>query len=310
MSLDIMNAKKVKWAKLSILSNTSLIGLKVLVFFITGSISVLSEAIHSGMDLLAAIIAFFSVKKASQPADDCHPFGHGKYENLSGLIESVLIIAAAFFIIKEAVPKLINGNEIEEINWAILVMLLSAAVNFFVARKLFKVAKETDSIALETDVAHLAVDVYTCLGVMAGLIAIRFTGITILDPIISILVALYIAWIGIHLSYKSTKDLLDQGMEKRDVELIEKIIVDHLGQIKSYHKLATRKSGSTVMIDVHLQFHADLPVKEAHDVSHHIQEDIKVYYPNSRISIHIEPCSTNCQNCGYSDCETINAQSV
>ncbi|HZY25331.1 MAG TPA: cation diffusion facilitator family transporter, partial [Bacteroidales bacterium] len=187
-----MNAK-ASIARLSILSNSLLIVMKLAVGLISGSVSILSEAIHSSMDLIAAVIAFFSVKVSDNPPDSRHPYGHGKIENISGVIESLLIFSAAILIIIEAVKKLLGERiELESISLGSLVMLISAVVNIFVSRRLYKVARETKSVAIEADALHLKTDVFTSLGVAIGLGLIILTGINWFDPVIAILVALFI----------------------------------------------------------------------------------------------------------------------
>jgi cation diffusion facilitator family transporter len=180
--------KKVKIARLSIASNTFLIVIKLIVGLLSGSVSIISEAIHSSMDLLAAIIAFFAVKISDTPADKEHPYGHGKYENVSGVIEAFLIIIASFWIIIEAVKKIFDHTPIESVGMGFIVMFISAAVNFVVSRKLYKVAKATESIALEADALHLKTDIYTSAGVGVGLLLIWITGATFLDPLVAMLV--------------------------------------------------------------------------------------------------------------------------
>ena len=155
-----MNSK-IKVARLSIASNSFLIVIKLLAGLFSGSVSVISEAIHSGMDLVAALIAFFSVRISDRPADSKHPYGHGKFENVSGVIEAVLIFIAAVWIILEAVRKLLHQSDVEKIHLGLIVMAISALVNFLVSGKLYKIAKATDSIALEADARHLKTDVYT-----------------------------------------------------------------------------------------------------------------------------------------------------
>lgn len=187
-----MSSEKVKTARLSIISNSLLIVMKVVAGLISGSVSILSEAIHSGMDLVAAIIAFFSVKFSDTPPDKEHPYGHGKFENVSGVVEALLIFVAAGWIIYEAIEKITHPSPVENIQIGSLVMGISAVVNFLVSRRLYKVARKTDSIALEADALHLKTDVLTSLGVAVGLTLIWFTHWTILDPAVAILVALMI----------------------------------------------------------------------------------------------------------------------
>ncbi|MCX7958092.1 MAG: cation diffusion facilitator family transporter [Deltaproteobacteria bacterium] len=298
------NNKKTVWAKLSVFSNLLLVVFKISVYFYSGAVSILSEAIHSAIDLIAAFIAYISVKKSSEPPDSEHPFGHGKFENLSGFIESLLIIAAAVYIMYETIPKFYSGHEIEYLDAGMLVMAISAVVNFFVSRKLKSVADETDSIAIETDAAHLSIDVYTSLGVFAGLLIIRFTGLMILDPVISVLIAVYILYLGYTLTQKSAKDLLDTRLSDDDNRKIEGIISEHIGKMVSFHKLATRKSGSDKMIEVHLQFTPEVSLKQAHEIAHHIEDDITGLINSSRVTIHIEPCEEVCKNCESSECSS------
>ena len=185
---------KVRIARLSVISNTVLIIMKLAVGLISGSVSIISEAIHSTMDLLAAIIAFFTVRVSDTPPDAKHPYGHGKYENISGVIEAILIFIAAVWIVFEAIKKIIHPGEIESIGFGSLVMFISAIINTLVSRQLYKVARKTNSLALEADALHLKTDVITSLGVGLGLLLIWITGLTYLDPVVAILVALLIFW--------------------------------------------------------------------------------------------------------------------
>jgi cation diffusion facilitator family transporter len=179
--------RRVRIALISIVSNTTLIIFKVVAGILSGSVSIVSEAIHSGMDLLASIVAFFSVRQSAKPADKEHPFGHGKIENISGTVEGLLIFIAAAMIINSAVRKIFEQAEIEQAGVAIAVMIIAALVNFAVSKKLYKVAKEEDSMALEADALHLKTDVYTSVGVGTGILLIKLTGFVLLDSIVAIL---------------------------------------------------------------------------------------------------------------------------
>ncbi|MGE5329754.1 MAG: cation diffusion facilitator family transporter [Deltaproteobacteria bacterium] len=286
-------SKKVKVAMLSIISNTSLIIAKVIAGIMSGSVSIISEAIHSSMDLLASIIAFISVKISGKPADKDHPYGHGKAENFSGLIEGLLIFIAAFLIIQEAVKKLLHPTRIEETWVAVGVMLLSALVNTIVARKLYKVAKEEDSIALEADALHLKTDVYTSLGVGLGLILIAFTGMTILDPIVAIAVACLIikeSWV---LCRNAFLPLMDSSLPLEDEEMIKKVMEKYDNEILDYHMLRTRKAGNMKYIDFHMTVQEELTVKESHALSERIETDLENSLKHTNVNIHIEPGMVN-----------------
>ena len=190
--MNLIMQKKLA-AGLSITSNGLIIILKLSAGIISGSISIISEAIHSLSDFMASVLTFFAVVKSSEPADSEHPFGHGKYEDMSGFIEGGLIILAAIYIIYESSKKLFFHEDIQmDTTLGIYVMLFASIANFIVSTILFKVAKKTNSISLFADGEHLRTDIYSSLGVMTGLILIKLTGVYILDPIIAIFVAIFI----------------------------------------------------------------------------------------------------------------------
>ncbi len=286
--MSVVN-KKVKVATLSILSNSVLIVLKVVAGILSGSVSIISEAIHSGMDLVAAVIAFFSVRMSSKPADKKHPYGHGKIENVSGVVEGLLIFLAAGLIIAEAVKKLFNPSEISSATVAAIVMIFSGVVNFIVSRILYKTAKEEDSIALEADSLHLKTDVYTSLGVGAGILLIKITGIALFDPIIAILVACLIvkeAWV---LCRNAFGPLMDTKLSDEDESRIREIMDMFKHDILDYHELRTRKSGNMKYIDFHMTVKEGITVKESHCLSDRIEQELEKALKNTSISIHFEP---------------------
>ncbi len=280
--------KKVAVARLSIISNSFLIIIKLVVGIISGSVSIISEAIHSLIDLLAAIIAFLSVRISDRPADSKHPYGHGKFENISGVVEAVLIFIAAFWIIYEAVQRIIHPAPVDSIWIGVAVMVVSAIVNILVSRKLYKVARETDSIALEADALHLKTDVYTSLGVAIGLALILITGYHFLDPVVAILVALLILKESYNLFRKAYGPLLDIALPEEEVEIISQVIKDNcLGTI-NYHDLRTRKAGNYRYVDFHLNLPQNMTVKEAHDLCDLIEQNIKQQFSYTEVTIHVE----------------------
>ena len=290
-----MMNRKVKTARLSILSNSLLILLKVIVGIISNSISILSEAIHSCIDLIAAGIAFFSVRISDTPADDRHPYGHGKFENISGVAEAALIFIAAIWIIYEAIKKILAPNPVQVIGLGIGVMLISSTVNFFVSRKLYKVAKETDSIALEADALHLKVDIYTSLGVAVGLFLILIISfftknplVHYLDPVIAILVALMILKESFALFMKAYAPLLDESLSMAEIGVVKEMIEKHCSETVKFHGLRTRKGGNFKYIDFHLNLPSKLSVKEAHEICDAIEEDIKRSMKYTEVTIHVE----------------------
>lgn len=290
--------RRSKVALLSILSNTTLIIFKVLAGFLSGSVSIISEAIHSGMDLIASFIAFFSVRQSSKPADREHPYGHGKIEYFSGIAEGLLIFVAAGLIIKEAIEKIHFPAGIEQTTLAIAVMLGASAVNFLVSQKLYQVAREEDSMALEADALHLKTDVYSSLGVALGLVLIKATGKTILDPIVAILVALLIIKEAWELSRNAFEQLLDTKLTDEEEAQIITVIEKHCTQFKDFHKLKTRKSGNTKHIDFHITVDPDTTAKEIHDTVGCIKKAMWEEFGNTRVNIHVDPCEENQQRKG------------
>lgn len=283
-----INMNKQNAAKLSIVSNTILIIFKLLAGFSMNSISVISEGIHSSIDLIASLIAFISIKKSSKKEDEDHPFGHGKYENVSGFVEALLILLAAFLIIYEAAKKLFENAPVDNINSGIYVMLISSLINFFISIALFKSAKKTNSIALEADAAHLFTDVLTSLGVLTGLILLKITHIKILDSIAALAVSLLIIKTSINLIKKSIKDLVDSSLDNMDVKKIVDVLKEY-PNVKSYHKLRTRKSGNTREIDIHIQIINTDSLTKTHDICSSIEKKINLIFPDSYIVIHPEP---------------------
>jgi cation diffusion facilitator family transporter len=281
-----MNAK-VKIARLSIISNLLLITMKLIVGIISGSVSIISEAIHSSMDLVAAVIAFFAVRVSDNPPDSRHPYGHGKVENISGVIEALLIFAAAIWIIFEAVRKLIGKDIVLEKIWiGVVVMVVSAIVNIIVSRRLYKVAKQTKSVALEADALHLKTDVYTSAGVAAGLGLILLTDIKWLDPAIAILVALFIIRESYSLLKRAFSPLLDTAWSDDEINDLER-------KLKSmevnYHSLRTRVAGNYRFIDIHVEIPKYESVGNAHEYCDMIENKLTSSYENLSVTIHVEP---------------------
>jgi cation diffusion facilitator family transporter len=298
-SPEVLTAKN-RAAILSILSNSILIALKLIVGIMMQSVSVISEAVHSGLDLIAAIIAWFSIREAGKPADDEHRFGHGKIENVAGTIEAVLIFGAAFYIIWEAVHKLGAGTvEIESLGLGAAVMFVSAVVNYFVSRHLLNVAVKTDSVALEADALHLRTDVYTSVGVLGGLVAIKLTGIAMLDPVIAIVVALMIIKAAWDLTKTAFFHILDVKIPDDEEALIHDVMESYKGRFVEYHKLRTRKSGHVRHIDMHLVVPKQMTVEAGHTLTHRITADIEQCLPHSHILVHIEPCPEKCESCAF-----------
>ena len=298
--MHIIKKKKIV-AGLSIISNVTLTVLKFIAGFISGSLSIVSEAIHSLSDLLASVLTFFSVLKSSKPADEDHPYGHGKYEDMAGMIEGLLIIFAALFIIYKAAKKIIFGVPSEAENTiGIVVMLIAVIMNIIVSSFLFKVAKESNSVSLYADGEHLRTDVYSSLGVLIGLVLIKITGHAVLDPIIAILVAVFIYRAGYSISKRSWMNLLDHSLPEEDIEKIKAIInkFSDIVALKS-NSIKTRQIGPTKDIALILQFPNTTTICKCHQICDEIEKNIQSIYPNCSISIHFEP------NCYKKDCQNL-----
>lgn len=282
--------KKIKAALLSVFSNSVLVILKLIIGLITNSVSIISEAIHSGIDLLASIIAFFAVRVSSKPPDYDHQYGHGKFENISGTIEALLIFLAALWIIYEAVRKFFIGGQIESFGLGIAVMGISALFNFLISSYLSKVAKEEDSIALEADALHLRTDVYTSIGVLIGLVLIYITDLYILDSIVAILVALLITKEAWKITRKAFLPLVDTRLSEEEEKKIINVIEKYSSEFIEFHSLRTRKSGSEIHIDLHLVVPKEWSIGKVHNLCNLIEQELKKYNANCYCLIHAEPC--------------------
>ena len=286
------DARKSRAAWASVGANVVLIVFKLAVGTLSGSIGIISEALHSATDLIAAIITLVSVGQAARPADVRHRYGHGKVEDLSSIVEGLLIWAAAVLIVIEAVQHLIHGEHIDHLPLAVGVMLISALVNLGLALYLYPVARSTESAALRADAAHHLTDVYTSLGVAGGLALVWATGKAYYDPILAMGVAGLIMWTAWGLVSRSTRELLDEALPADEVALIRGTVEEHRGElIVGYHRLRTRRTGSHRQIDLHVTVPGEMPIGEAHDVAEHIERDIMARLPNTDVLVHVEPAS-------------------
>lgn len=300
---ESLDQAKQQTARLSVISNTALVLMKFVVGFAVGSVSIISEAIHSSMDLIAAIIAFFSVRKSAEPPDAAHSFGHGKFEDISGLLEALLIFFAALLIIYEAAQKLLGhgGADLQPdlLIAGVAVMGISALANWYVSHRLFYIARQSESIALESDAWHLRTDVYTSLGVFAGLILIQLTGNTIFDPLFALAVAVMILKAAYDLTRRSLSDLIDHSIPEQDAERIREIICQHSSSYAGFHDLKTRRSGPEIFIEFHLVVPGETTVVQSHDLTDHLENDLNTEFPRAIVTIHVEPCTEGrCSRCG------------
>lgn len=290
MEKKFAREKKIA-ALLSIVSNSSLILLKFIAGIISGSIGIISEAIHSGSDLLASTITFFSVSESSKPADKEHQFGHGKYEDFTSFIEGILIILAAFYIIYESVKKILFIRALEiNTNIGLSVMFISVVVNFFVSAYLFKSAKKTGSSALYADGEHLRTDIYSSLAVFLGLLCVKITGNAIYDPIIAMAVAIIIFMAGYKICETAAKSLLDTSLSEEENSQIKEVIDKHIENgVISLKNLRTRKAGLKKNIEIILIVEKNMHISTSHKLCDQIETEIEEVLKNTDISIHLEP---------------------
>ena len=286
--MDINTEKKLV-ATTSIISNAIIIILKFIAGFISGSISIISEAVHSFSDFLASILTFFAISRSSEPADKEHPFGHGKYEDMSGFIEGLLIVLASVYIVYEASKKLIFGYHAEiESELCIFVMAFAVLANIIVSKCLFFVAKKSNSVSLYADAEHLRTDVFSSLGVLLGLITIKITGLTILDPIIAIIVAGIIFKAGYTIMKQTLNNLLEGSISKNEMEEITKIL-DTFQNIKGYKDLKARNIGPMIKMELTVLFDNDMKIYDCHKICDEIEHAITNKIGNISIIIHSEP---------------------
>ncbi len=285
--------KKSRAARLSVWSNSLLIVINVIAGILSGSVSILSEAIHTLLDLMAAAMAYFSVKISETPADERHPYGHGKFENISGVVEALLIFVASGWIIYHAVSRLIGDHEEighQGLGLGFIVMMVSAVINLFVSRRLYKVSKETDSVALKADALHLSTHVYTSAGVGISLLVIYFTDWHFLDPVAAIVVASYILKEAYEILVEAYRPLTDNALPDSEVRLIRQIIQNRVsGQPMDFDMVRTRKTGSGRELDFHLKVPGDMTVSDSHTLCDHIEEELREKLPNLKVTIHVEP---------------------
>ncbi len=278
---------KKRIALTSVIAAVFLTGFKLIIGFLTGSLGILSEALHSGLDLVAALITFLAVRIADQPADEDHNYGHGKIENYSALVETILLLITCFWIIYEAIKRLVTGKvEIEVTIWSFIVIITSIIVDISRSRALMKVAKKYNSQALEADALHFSTDIWSSSVVLIGLVGVSFN-FHFADPIAALIVALIVLGVSYRLGKRSFDALIDRAPAGM-AEDIKKIIAG-IKEVKTFHDLKVRESGPYKFVDLNIHVESDLSISEAHNISHIVEEAIKNKIPNIQVTIHIEP---------------------
>ncbi len=295
-----MLATKENVAKLSILAICVLIAMKVVAGIITGSIAIMADAVHSVIDLSGVVIGYIGIRVSGRPADEQHAFGHGKAENIASSIIAGLIFIAAGIIFYQAVTNLIAGVTVELVTVGIYVTAAAIVINALVSWYALRVARATDSIALEATGRDLFADVLSSGAVLIGLVLVRLTGLSMLDPIVALLVAILIARTAYLTMKKSFGGLMDTRLPELEEETVRSCIIEHSGQVVSFHELRTRKAGSQRYIELHLVMPKNASVEEAHQICDHLELDIENRLQHTSVTIHVEPCSIECDQCTVS----------
>ena len=296
-----MFSSKSGASRLTLAAVTGLIVMKVVVGVITGSLSILAQAVDSFLDLLAVGITVLAVRFAARPADEGHPFGHGKAENVAAVTQAVLIFAASGSIIYSAVQRIMKAASLEITEAGIGVMAVSIIASIFLSRHLLRASRLTDSPALEANAHNIAADVYSAAAVLAGLVVVRFTGLSIVDPILAILVALFILKVAYDVIKSSFGGLVDVKLPEAEEIIIGSAIREHFGgEVVGFHRLRTRKAGSQRYIDLHLVMPKKVSLEEAHKMTDHLEQDIRHKLPRTDVTIHVEPCDETCDWCAFS----------
>jgi cation diffusion facilitator family transporter len=281
---------KIRAARFSVGTAAGLAALKLVTGVLTGSLAVVASAVDSLLDILMSAVNYLAIRQAEQPADQSHPFGHGKFETLATLVQALVIAGSGGWIIYESIRRIIHGAALQRLGGGITVLLFSAAVSLWLTRYLRKVARQTDSSALEADALHFATDVWTNLALVAGLALVALLELPWLDPLLSLLVACYILSAAFHLVRRSLRDVLDEQLPETIRQEVTRLVEAHREHLIDVHKLRTRRAGSQKIMDFHLTVCKHLSVEEAHAIADHLEKRIEQQIAGADVTIHIEPC--------------------
>jgi cation diffusion facilitator family transporter len=282
----MVNEKK-RVAFISVLAAVFLTGFKLIIGFLTGSLGIISEALHSGLDLVAAVITYFAVRISDKPADSEHQYGHGKIENLSALIETILLLITCIWIIYEAVHRLITGNTHLEVTvWSYIVVITSIIIDISRSRALYRVAKKHNSQALEADALHFSTDIWSSAVVLLGLICANF-GFLSADSIAALAVAVIVLTVSFRLGKRSIDVLLDSTPH----EAYSKIenTIKNIDEVTYFHDLKVRSSGADTFVEVNIHVLPELNLQQAHEISHRVEQEILKHVARAKVHVHIEP---------------------
>ncbi len=274
---------------LSVAAAVATIAIKTWAWRLTGSVGLLSDAMESGVNLVAALGAFWALSLAAKPADREHSYGHSKAEYFSSGLESALIVLAALAIIHAAAGRLLQPQPLEQVGLGLALSLLATALNGFVAWVLLGAARRFHSITLRADAHHLLTDVWTSVGIVAGIALVKVTGLLILDPLIAIAVALQIIVTGWKLLRETASGLLDRSLPAVDLDRLEALLAGHAGEGIAFHALRTRVAGSRRFVSLHVLVPGHWSVQVGHDFCEQLEAEIAAALPRTHVFTHLEP---------------------
>jgi cation diffusion facilitator family transporter len=292
---DLQRTKE-RVSRVSIGTISLLIAMKVVAAIVTGSIGILADAVHSLIDLTGAIVGYFAVRVAGRPPDADHRFGHGRAEDLAGGVIAGLIFLAGGIIAYQSVQRLISGSVVEMVDAGIITTAAAIAINMAVSRYVFTVARRVDSVALEATGRDLMADVLSSVAVLVGLLLVRITGKAVLDPVVALIVVVFIIQAAAITMRKAMSALMDTKLPEEEERRIREILDGH-HEVANYHSLRTRKAGSQRHIVVHIVVPREKTVEEGHQIAEHMEDDIRDLFFGCTVTIHVEPCTPECTEC-------------
>ncbi|MGI9534637.1 MAG: cation diffusion facilitator family transporter [Thermodesulfobacteriota bacterium] len=280
---------KKRAALLSISVSFTLFILKILFGLITNSLSIITSAVDSFLDLSASTINYYSISHAIKPADEEHKYGHEKAEGIAGLIQSIIIILSSFYLVYESLKRFSSENHLSYLDEGITIMVISLVTSYFLSGYLKNTAKKTESIALHADSFHYRADLYTNLTIIIGLIVVKLTGLTYVDSLVTIMISAYIIYSAYLIVQNSLDILMDKELPGEKLIVIENTISMFSDDINGFHKLRTRNTGSKKFIEFHLEVNKKLTFVESHDLAERLIKKLENEMPNSEIIVHVDP---------------------
>jgi cation diffusion facilitator family transporter len=288
--MSTATSPKRRAARLAIASNSFLIAIKLAAGLLTGSVGIISDAVHSLMDLVASVVSLLSVRKAEEPADSTHRYGHEGVEDLAAGAQAILLIAGAAFVIFESVHRLIVGGSVDSAGVGMVVVGVAAAINIVVSTRLRRTGRESDSPALTATAADLRTDALVSLGVLAALIAIKLTGVSWLDPAVGLVIGLAISSTGVRILTSAGRRLAGETIAPDELEKLHDVARSFIGpEVLGYHDLRARHIGSSHQVDLHIQFSESTSLRRAHELAHQVQDAMTAGLPGTTVLIHLEP---------------------